>query len=799
VPCKKILLLTFLMLAAMFVNAQQLQIRVKDDKGLYLSGATVSVYQLPDSTQPVRKVCDSIVIFDVNLGASYRIEVTATGKDPFQTSIQIGKTTETLTAILRTKAGDLSAVTVVSSRKALFTQEDDKTIIDATVLANSSSNAYEVLEKTPGAIVDQDGNVYLSSTTPATIYINGREMKLSSADLAALLKSLPANSVSKVEILRSPSAKFDAATSGGILNIVLKKGVKLGSSGSANIAWFQGVYATGTAGFNLNRSIGKLNSYFSYQYTARNNFEKLESVRKILRDSSDIVQSSYTTYPTQTHNSTGGVDYSLNEKWTLGYDYRLTVTNNRSIAYNKIDVFKEPTGFPLADNSSDVNNKNRSIYWGNTISAKYKIDSSGSEWSNVFEYNYYRYRNSQDYYNQFYNPPRPYISGDGENDNRKNMWVLQTDLVKKLPKQLTLEAGGKLSISNSRNSAEYFIDTGNNVRRPDPFQTNTFKYRESIGAVYLQVARTFFGFTFKPGLRLETTDIEGRQLVPGDTVFRIKRTDLFPYIYLKHKLFKMFGTSLIGNAIYRRSIRRPYYETLNPYPKFIDPFLFEVGNPSLKPQFTTNYEFNVTFDNFPVVAVGINQTKDIFSSVTYQDDNTKISFRTYDNLGENKEVYLKLIGGIPPGGKYFFYMGMQYNYNEYRGQYQNQPLDYNRGSYTFFTYHEFRPSKLLTLSMQGFLRTKGLQNFYELENFGGLFLSANRSIMKKKGNIILSLNDALRTNQVRFQINQADVVASGKRVNDTRRLGITFRYNFGFKPKEEKKSGFDAPAETKEN
>ena len=162
-------------------------------------------------------------------------------------------------------------------------------------------------------------------------------------------------------------------------------------------------------------------------------------------------------------------------------------------------------------------------------------------------------------------------------------------------------------------------------------------------------------------------------------------------------------------------------------------------------------------------------------------------------------MYLKLIGGIPPGGKYFFYMGMQYNYNEYRGQYQNQPLDYNRGSYTFFTYHEFRPSKLLTLSMQGFLRTKGLQNFYELENFGGLFLSANRSIMKKKGNIILSLNDALRTNQVRFQINQADVVASGKRVNDTRRIGITFRYNFGFKPREEKKSGFDAPAETKEN
>ncbi|NCX94283.1 MAG: TonB-dependent receptor, partial [Gammaproteobacteria bacterium] len=100
-------------------------------------------------------------------------------------------------------------------------------------------------------MIDQDGNVYLNSTTPATIFLNGREMKLSSADLASLLKSLPANSVSKVEIMRSPSAKYDAASSGGILNIVLKKGVKIGSSGSLNMASFQGVYNTSTLGFTL--------------------------------------------------------------------------------------------------------------------------------------------------------------------------------------------------------------------------------------------------------------------------------------------------------------------------------------------------------------------------------------------------------------------------------------------------------------------------------------------------------------------------------------------------------------------
>jgi iron complex outermembrane receptor protein len=90
----------------------------------------------------------------------------------------------------------------------------------------------------------------------------------------------------------------------------------------------------------------------------------------------------------------------------------------------------------------------------------------------------------------------------------------------------------------------------------------------------------------------------------------------------------MFGFPLIGNAIYRKSIRRPYYESLNPYPKYIDQYLFDVGNPRLRPQFTSNYEFNVTFDDFPVFAFGINDTKDIFSNVTYQDNTTKIAYRS---------------------------------------------------------------------------------------------------------------------------------------------------------------------------
>ena len=272
------------------------------------------------------------------------------------------------------------------------------------------------------------------------------------------------------------------------------------------------------------------------------------------------------------------------------------------------------------------------------------------------------------------------------------------------------------------------------------------------------------------------------------------RFSLFSISFGKDKLYFSCNKRNTALAHRKQDSSLGNVPVLNPYPKYIDQYLFDVGNPKLKPQFTTNYEVNITFDNIPVLALGINNTKDIFSNVTYQDNATKIAYRTYDNLGKSKEFYFRILGGVPPGGKYFFYIGAQYNHIEYNGLYQNQPLNYKRGSWLFFMYQEFKAGKTLTLNMQGFMRTKAIQNFYELNNFGGLFISANKSILKKKGNIIISVNDVLRTNHVSFTLNQGNVSAEGSRVNDTRRLGITLRYNFGLsKPKENKE--FGAPVE----
>lgn len=790
-------ILCILMACCPAIYGQEVDLRVviSETKTDSFPSANLQLFSLPDTllitTQAANRNGN---VFIVKSFSKYFITLTAVGYNSVEKTVSVAAKPLAIQLLVKKNIRALAGVVVVS-KKPLVRQEDDKTIVDAEALANSSANAYEVLEKTPGAIVDQDGNVYLSSMSAATIQINGRDVKLGASDIASLLKSLPANSVTSIEILRNPSAKYDAASSGGIINIVLKKGVKLGTSGSLNAGYFQGRYSAKSTGFNLNKGQGKASSYLSYQFTGRNNFEELNSERLLVSSNSVLSQRAYTTYPSSNHYIGAGTDVSLTKKINIAYDLRISTNGNRSYTTNLIDIEDRTNGQVTGSNSSVISNRGSTLYLGNNLSSKYKIDSLGSEWTIQFDYNYFKYENTQGYNNLFFRPAKPLLEGNGININNKNIFTAQTDLVLKLKHKIAVETGFKTIISNSRNAADYFYQSGSSGFRQDSFQTNTFKYKESITSAYVQVSKKIFGLNIKPGIRMELTDIAGRQLIPRDTSLSIKRTDFFPYLYLRHKLLNLFGFELNGNAIYRRSITRPYYEALNPYPKYIDQYLFDVGNPNLRPQFTTNYEFNVTANEFTVFSLGINKTKDIFTNVTYQDDATAIAYRTFDNLGTNREVYLRFVGGIPPGGKYFFYAGAQQNINNYKGVYQNKPLAYKRNSWVFFMYHNFKASPTLNISMGGFMRLKGLQNFYELKTFGALNSSFNKSIMAKKANLILSFNDILRTNKTSFSLQQGNVSATGTRLNDNRRIGLTFRYNFGVKPKEEKKAMFEQPSE----
>lgn len=783
-----------------FAQQQQLQVWVKaaarTDSAIV---ATVQVYSLPDSSLLQTKVSGAKgCSFTLAPGRHYLVTVSAIGYEKQVKQLPpVGKNTS-INFFLKKEIASLQEV-VVKSKKPLITQEEDKTVVDATNLANSSTSAYEVVEKTPGAIVDQDGNIYLSSSTPATVYINGREMKMSPDDIASLLKSLPAGSISKIEILRTPSAKYDATNSGGIVNIVLKKGIKIGTTGSVNIRRDQGRYPGTSLGANINKSVGNFSTYLSYQFTRRRSFEEVESRRYINGDTL-LAQGSNTRYAPYTQYAGGGAEWSVTKKWNLSYDTRLSYNHNSSDAVSNNDFSTVAGGQLYAQSETPISNRGHSIFWGNSLSSRYKIDSLGSEWSAEINYSYSNNNNRQDYNNNYYLPVVPSEHGYGDLSNKANNADIKTDLLWKLKNNFKLEAGAKFSYSGNNNTAAFYTQKGTAAPQVNNYQTNTFRYTEKITSSYLQLSKLLGGFTLKGGLRLENTAISGHQLVPADTSFGINRTDLFPYVYIKHNLFKIFQYPLTANAIFRKSISRPGYDALNPSPKFVDQFLYDAGNPGLQPQFTTNYELNVSFEDFPVLAVGINQTSNIFSRVTYQNEVTKVAYRTWDNLGKNKEIYFRLFGATPQEGAFFFmYAGLQYNYLDYNGIYQNAPLHYTRGSWTFFGGQEYRFSKTFRANLNGWLYVHGFRAFNELKNMGQLNMSFTKTLLRNKLTLVLSGNDILYTNKSSFRIQQAGVLGRGLRVQDSQRFGITLRYNFGVKPREEKKQQYNQEADPKEN
>ena len=280
-------------------NAQDFTVtfRIQNTKQEPVSFATVNIFKSADSMNVSKKIADSSgrVSFKLSKGVRYIVRITSINYHPFEKEISINGN-QTFSFTLESFSKTMNDVTIKSQRP-LMRQEDDKTIVEPENLVEASTNGYEVLEKTPGLFIDQDGNIYISSLTPATVQINGRDMKMSASDMATLLKSLPPNTIDKIEIVRTPSAKYDASSTGGIVNVVLKKGVNIGNTGSVTTGFQQGTYGNEFISFNINNNNkDKKSSSFNLSYNKRNSYERIVTNRFFAPDSV-LSQNAFTKYP----------------------------------------------------------------------------------------------------------------------------------------------------------------------------------------------------------------------------------------------------------------------------------------------------------------------------------------------------------------------------------------------------------------------------------------------------------------------------------------------------------------------
>ncbi|MEQ1553698.1 MAG: outer membrane beta-barrel family protein [Ferruginibacter sp.] len=757
----------FFLFVFVSVSVFSQKIIVQDANNLPIAFAQISIKSALNKSVHFEIIADSLGVGIVTLNNDdwYLINISAVNYVAIKDSFLYQNKNVIFT--LKLVAKNLNTVNVVSKKK-LITLDDEKMVIDAQQYANSAINAFEVVKKTPSVIALENA-IYLGAT-PASIYINGVEQKLSQEDVINLLKNMPASVVSKIEITQITSAKIDASTAGGMINIILKKGVKIGLGGNITIGANQGKYSDKYISGALNKNDNSINRYINVSITNANNF--VDDVK--IRFQNDSIKTAINTYNKnrgKTYFIGFGIGKEIAKTKNINFDGTISYNPSNTFSDGANEIYLKNVIINTAKSFTNINNDKNNFNSANSFSYKKMLDTIGSEIASNITYNYAFSKNNQAIATTFSLLPIYYQTIDFKKSVHTIMGNL--DYTKKLNDLWKIETGIKLSVQYFATKTDY----SSNIK-------NYFSNTENINAVYAQASRKISKMLLKVGLRAENTNMTGYQTQPSDTSFKWNRVDIFPFAYFSYPIMKLMGMPITGNIVAKKFITRPSYTYLNPAIEFINPYLNKYGNPSLKPKFTQKYEANLTAMNFPFLAIGQNVETNIFAEVNKPNIiNNAITDKTYGNLSTSKELYIRLFAGVPPGAikNYYFFIGGMYSNIKINGVYDNAALNFSAKSFKYYTVHEIQATKNTNVELFGYWLVNTQLELAKFKNFGGVFLNISQDILKRKAQVSLYFNDVFYTQGTNYVFAQGAISSSGNNTTDSKRIGFTFKYNFGGK------------------
>ncbi len=510
---------------------------------------------------------------------------------------------------------------VVKSKKPLIEQQSDKIIFNVENSGlTAGNNTLELLGKAPMIFLDPASeNILLKGRSGVKIMIDGRMTNLSQSDANTLLKSMPADEISKIEIITNPSAKYDAAGTSGIINIITKKGQSLGTNGSFSIGggysgWYhENDYGRGNTSLVINNRTEKVNLYGSLAASTNHSFSENTGFDEYY-DSSDKIlnyrheNQNLLTYKSNSQSFKLGMDWFLNKKTTIGFLTNGFMSTRTDHDDAKTLILKEGKTLEVTNlNSQDETSKNHRLNFNTNF--KHIFDAkTGQEISADFDYSTFA-REANSTINNYLK------SNEGEiysplllrNTLPINVDIVagKVDYIHPLSQHAKLETGIKMSDVVTDNNAQFEINT-NQVWQNDASRSNHFKYSERIHAGYVNYSTSFSKYQLQAGLRVEQTISSGNSITTNTVVDR-NYTQFFPSFSIMDAINDNHSLSLS----YSRRIGRPTYEDLNPFIFISDRYSYQQGNPYLKPSYTTAVELSHTFKGTYTTSITYENTVDL--------------------------------------------------------------------------------------------------------------------------------------------------------------------------------------------
>ncbi len=688
---------------------------------------------------------------------------------------------------LTESAKGMTAVTV-TSKKPFIETKIDKTIVNVDASPTSAgATALEILEKSPGVTVDNDGNISLKGKQGVIVLMDGKPTYLSPTDLANLLKNTPASALDQIEIMTNPSAKYDATGNSGVLNIKTKKGKNAGFNGSVMVGLTSSIYKPKDAVYlvpksqnsiNFNFRKNKINFFGNYNpnyFRGRNtmNFEN-----RFLDANKNITGYNIT----ETRFKFGNANHTLK----LGMDLYADKKNTWGIVLQGFAFSGHPTPTTVAElqDENHVIQTRLNSYTDNKI--KFKNFSANLNWKHVFDstgkeltadFDYVIYGNvsdmilQTDYYNSLLQPTGSSFLR-GHLPANIDIYTFKSDYLHPF-KGGRFEAGIKFSFVKNDNIVNYDKLIGDKWE-VDNVRSNHFIYDENINAAYVSYSKEVKKWSYQLGLRMENTNARGNQVI-SNTTFKRNNTSLFPTAFVRRTLNDKNSLTLS----YGRRIQRPNYQDLNPFVYFLDTLSYRQGNIYLKPQYTHNVEITHAFKDKFITTINYNSTSDVISQIIKQEPNSKIRFSTVDNVAKFRNM------GISVTAPFSFAKWWNTNFfanvynNRYKGTYDTIAIDMAFTSFLVNITNSFTISKGFTAELTGFYRHKAINNLSKMEPIYQIGFGLQKQIMKGKGTVRLNVRDPFAWQKFEGVNKYGLIDGSFLSRPDIRQVTGTFTWRFG--------------------
>jgi hypothetical protein len=678
---------------------------------------------------------------------------------------------------LSTSTKELESV-VVYAEKPLIQSKDGNITFNASESALAAgSNASELLTNVPLVSKDPNGKILVRGKEPK-ILIDDKPVELNLQQLQDLLESLPGSSVEKIEVMTNPPPQY-ANEQGGVINIVTRKG-KVGKGGRISLS-------TGTRGeVSVNGSFNYRKNKFAINVSAGSGFNRFNGFGTSERK--NIYADSVNYFKTQNDflNKSArpylrvNMDYDISKYQQLHVEatYNQNDFNNRNTTeYKNINRFDEIYRLSERTIRSEGENYNP----GANISYTLKGKKAGEQFRIIAGGNVSINSSHRLFYQQYFNPDHSPNGADSTQeqitDNKSNGYNVRVSYDKPIVEKKTfLSVGGAYTRSNSHiNVDATYLKKPEGEFKPMDLLSNHFKFHQGVSNLRASV-RQVLGekFSLTAGIAAEETRIMFNLIKDGRDAEN-SYWNFLPFANIN----KNWNDNLNLTFSYRRTIRRPGINELNPTIDFGDPYNVRFGNYQLDPSLAHNFDLVIGrtklkyFLNF---GIGYNKVEDIFSQIRtlLPDGKTQV---TWENISHRKEYEISTWNGVTIDKKVRVNMSGSYTYNQYS--------DYDK------TVRKYRDGGSFTTSLNGNYMLREIWNFNanltsnRFANPQGAVnwnLSMNVGVQKKFFNkkfiVTVNLIDPFRNQVNGSSTYGTNFIVNSSSTTQTKNYRLTLAYSF---------------------